>query len=97
MVVLNTADSVVDLLEKRSSIYSDRPVLWMYHMLADRKLAVFHVSSENERFKKYRKLMNSGLNARATTSYREVMENEARTLLQGLSKTPENFARHIRR
>lgn len=31
-VVLNSVDAAIDLLEKRSDIYSDRPVSLMHHL-----------------------------------------------------------------
>ncbi|KAJ7158608.1 cytochrome P450 [Mycena filopes] len=97
VIVLNTTKSVLDLLDKRAKIYSDRPRSWMYHEVVDRKLNVFSVSPQNERFKKYRRLLNSGLNPRATQSYQNNLETEAVVLLRALTERPDKFLVHIRR
>ncbi|KAH9943944.1 cytochrome P450 [Amylocystis lapponica] len=97
VMVLNSLQAAIDLLDNRSSIYSDRPVLYSGRGLDNRKLAVFSISSQHPRFKKYRRLLQSGLNLRATQSYRHVLEDEMQVLLRGLANTPENFVAHIRR
>lgn len=96
-IILNTHTAVMDLLEARSSIYSDRPFMWMYSELMGRKLAVFNISSGHPRFKKYRKLLHSGLNPRAVQDYRPLLERETAVLLRGLHKEPSKFISHIRR
>ncbi|KAH9933809.1 cytochrome P450 [Fomitopsis serialis] len=97
-LVLNSFKSALDLLESsRSSIYSDRPMAWMYKELIGRKLAVFNISVKHPRFKKYRKLLQTGLNPRATQSYRTTQEAQARILVQGLATAPEQFIYQIRR
>ncbi|KAF9000231.1 cytochrome P450 [Cyathus striatus] len=95
-VFLNSAKAVVDLLESRSSIYSSRPRTVMTGHIAGRKLTVFGISFLHPRFKTYRKLLNSGLNPRAATSYRPIQQQEARILLKSLLHKPENFVNHIR-
>lgn len=96
-VVLNTAKATTDLLESRSLIYSDRPVdHWMYLELVNRKLAVFNISSQNPRFKEYRKFLNTGLNSRATNSYNIILEEERLKLLRALAETPADFITHLR-
>ncbi|KZT01116.1 cytochrome P450 [Laetiporus sulphureus 93-53] len=97
MLILNSLQAALDLLDTRSAIYSDRPMMWMYKELAGRKLAVFNISVNHPRFKKYRKLLQAGLNPRAIQSYRPIQEEEMHTLLRGLAKSPENFISHIRR
>ncbi|KAF8637288.1 hypothetical protein AX17_002927 [Amanita inopinata Kibby_2008] len=96
IVVLNTFKSATDLLESRSGQYSDRPRLWMYGELVGRKLAVFNISSQNPRFRIYRKLLHSGLNARAIEGYHGLIQEEAEKLLERLVQTPEDFIAHLR-
>lgn len=96
-VVVNNAKTASDLLDSRASIYSDRPMdRYMYLELVNRKLAVFNISSENPRFKEYRKVLNSGLNARATTTYTPILEDATHKLLQSLHSTPSDFISHLR-
>ncbi|EGN94381.1 hypothetical protein SERLA73DRAFT_96479 [Serpula lacrymans var. lacrymans S7.3] len=96
-VVLNTVKAAIDLLESRSGIYSDRPRAWMYKELAGRKWAVFNIYIHEPRHKQYRKLLHSGLNPRATDTYRQILEDETEKFLQGLAVTPDQFISHIRR
>lgn len=97
VVVLNDASSIRDLLEKRATIYSDRPKSWMYHEICDRKKAVFNVSSQDPRHMQYRKLLRSGLSPRATQQYWPLLQSEVRNFLDGLESSPMNYEYHIRR
>ncbi|KDR77596.1 hypothetical protein GALMADRAFT_245744 [Galerina marginata CBS 339.88] len=96
-IVLNSGKVALDLLESRSAIYSDRPVSWMEGELAGRKRSVFRTSLLDPRFKMFRRLLQNGLNARASESYRPIQTTETQTLLQGLANSPEDFSAHIRR
>ncbi|TBU25958.1 cytochrome P450 [Dichomitus squalens] len=97
IIVLNSHSAVADLLESRSSIYSDRPRVWMYKELIGRKLAVFSISSENPRFRIYRKLLKSGLSSRANQEYLPLLYRETKTLLRNLKEYPDQFISHARR
>lgn len=97
IIVLNTIKSTLDVLETRSSIYADRPTLWMIGELVGRKLSVFAMSSKNPRLKTYRKLLHASLNPRATESYLDEIERERNTLVEGLEEKPGEFVSHIRR
>ncbi|KAK0452037.1 cytochrome P450 [Desarmillaria tabescens] len=96
-VVLNNVEAALDVLEHRSNIYSDRPVVWMYNELAERGMSVFSVSSQHPHHKIYRRILQSGLNPRAVQSYRGILERELHILLDGLLHTPESYAKHLRR
>ena len=96
-IVLNSATAVHDLLEKRASIYSDRPKSWMYHEICNRKKSVFNISSSDDRHKQYRKLLQTGLSARATREYWPLLQSEAVRLLESFSSSPERYEKHIRR
>lgn len=97
IIVLNSHAAVMDLLETRSSIYSDRPVVWMYKMLVDRQWAVFNISDHHPRFKTYRKLLQSALNPKVIQDYRPLQTREATTLLRLLYERPADFISHFRR
>ncbi|KAF9260207.1 cytochrome P450 [Marasmius fiardii PR-910] len=98
IIVLNTAKAVLDLLESRSSIYSDRPVVWMYKELVGRKLAVFNISSFHPRFRKYRTLLRSALSSREMVQrYQTLQDRDSVVLLRLLYQVPEKFIEHFRR
>ncbi|CAA7259346.1 unnamed protein product [Cyclocybe aegerita] len=65
--------------------------------LAGRKHSVFLSSFDNPRFKTFRRLLQTGLNARAAKGYRPIQVQECQVLLQGLANSPEDFMAHIRR
>ncbi|KAG7446121.1 cytochrome P450 [Guyanagaster necrorhizus] len=96
-IVLNSVEAALALLEHRSNIYSDRPVVWMYNELAGRGMTVFSVSSQHPHHKIYRRLLQSGLNPRAVQGYQGILERELHILLEGLLNTPENYVKHLRR
>ncbi|KAF8208378.1 cytochrome P450 [Mycena galopus ATCC 62051] len=89
-IILNSAKCATDLLDSRSAIYSDRPVSWM-GILAGRQHAIFQLSSSNPWLPRYRKMLHSGLNRRATQMYRPTQEHQLKVLLSGLVETPDNF------
>src|SRR6266571_4166924 len=97
MVFLNSAQAALDLLDSRSSVYSDRPVMWMAGELAARKLSVFRTQFTDPRFKVLRRLLQGGLNPRASRSYRPIQIEETQVLLNALVDSPQDFAAHIRR
>ena len=96
-IVLNSAEDIVNLLDKRASIYSDRPMSWMMMKLCRREMTVFNISSLNERHKQYRKIIMSELNGRSVQSYWPILESEGYTLLNDIQKNPKEFEAHIRR
>lgn len=96
-IVLNSSKAVLDLLESRSAIYSERPTFWMAGELAGRKYGVFAASFSDPRHKSMRRLLQQGLNSRAAKSYRPIQLQETSVLLRGLKDNPKEFAAHVRR
>ncbi|KAF9058200.1 cytochrome P450 [Panaeolus papilionaceus] len=96
-IVLNSAKAVNDLLESKASNYSDRPIRMMGGELAGRKKTIFFMSSQASEFKEYRRLLQSGLNPRASKTYRPIQTQEVQVLLRGLLDAPQDFISHIRR
>ncbi|KAJ7859589.1 cytochrome P450 [Mycena leptocephala] len=94
-IILNSGKTAADLLDSRSSIYSDRPMDWMA-TLAGRQLSIFQLSSLNPYFPKYRKMFHSGLNRRTIQKYRPTQEHRLKVLLTGLAENPDNFITSIK-
>ena len=65
--------------------------------IAGRKRSIFLTPFTDPRFKISRRLLQTGLNTRASKSYRPIQTQETQTLLQNLANNPEDFATHIRR
>ncbi|KAF7324453.1 Cytochrome P450 [Mycena sanguinolenta] len=96
MVVLNSSTDAINLLTKRSAIYSDRPFPTMAGVLLRREKSIFSISY-NERFKMYRKLMHRSFNPSAAKMYWEIQEREARILIDNIVRSPEKLVQHLRR
>jgi len=96
-IVLNSGKVALDLLDSRSAIYSDRTTAWMGGELAGRKYSVFITPFTDPRFKILRSLLQTGLNPRASKTYRPIQTQEVQILLKGLLKSPEDFRGHMRR
>ncbi|CAE6489333.1 unnamed protein product [Rhizoctonia solani] len=85
LLILNSAESVSELLDKRSALYSDRPQI---PMVTDPALmnwsGLVTIIGYNDLWRHYRRTMNNWLNARAVTQFNDLQERQARLLLQRL-------------
>ncbi|KZT37256.1 cytochrome P450 [Sistotremastrum suecicum HHB10207 ss-3] len=97
IIVINTAKAAVDLLEKRSRIYSDRPASVMVGELMEFDRSFFRLSISNPRFQIYRKLFHQELGPQAVKAHISTLERETRTYLRNLLREPANFRKHIKR
>jgi cytochrome P450 len=95
-IFLNSAKVASDLLDSRSSIYSERSVNWMAH-LAGRGSSIFRTSFSNPRFRNLRRLVQDGLTPRAVKSYRPLQLRENLVFMNALVDSPSDFRAHIRR
>ncbi|KAF8890710.1 cytochrome P450 [Infundibulicybe gibba] len=96
MVILNSLQAARDLMEKRSSIYSDRPRFVLFSELMGWQGASTHVRY-GPRFRKHRRFINQTFNQRASPSFRPLQEQEALVLLNGFTESPHLFVQHFRR
>ncbi|KAK0480125.1 cytochrome P450 [Armillaria novae-zelandiae] len=96
-VVINSAQAAMDLFEKRSGIYSDRPgmVNFTMRMLAgwDFNLGLMRYS---DRWRMHRRTFHQYLQPRAVPAYNFVEMKATSVLLQQLHKSPDAFVRHVR-
>ncbi|RDB17769.1 hypothetical protein Hypma_001110 [Hypsizygus marmoreus] len=95
LVVLNSADAILDLFHKRSPNYSDRTNLPMLHDLLD--LGWFLPQAHYGAFwRRQRRLFHRALGAAAMEHYRELQYEETIVLLRNILESPEDFRAHIR-
>jgi len=95
-MVISSAQVAVDLLEKRSNIYSSRPrfvVMGEMYLGNDSTL----VMPYGEKWRKHRKLLHSGLMQKAAHSYKPIQELESQRLVWDLIKRPADFIEAIDR
>ncbi|KAM5539597.1 hypothetical protein V8D89_006706 [Ganoderma adspersum] len=97
VVVLNSKEAAVDLMEKRSAKYSDRPPFILLKELMGWD-SVINNLPYGERFRKHRKWLQDAFTSKAALmSYRPIQRRETYTLLAGLCDSPEFFMDHITR
>jgi cytochrome P450 len=95
-IVISSAQVAVDLLEKRSNIYSSRPrmvVMGEMYLGNDSTL----VMPYGEKWRKHRKLLHGGLMQKAAHSYKPLQELESKRLVWDLVIQPEQFLSAIER
>jgi cytochrome P450 len=95
-MVISSAQVAVDLLEKRSNIYSSRPrfvVMGEMYLGNDSTL----VMPYGDKWRKHRKLLHSGLMQKAAHTYQPIQELETRRLLWDFVTRPEKCLEAIER
>jgi cytochrome P450 len=95
IVILNSIKSANELLEKRSSIYSDRPPL--------KALQLFGIADLNTGFLPYgsswrrsRRELLANFSPADLESYQPIEQRAVHCLLRNLLSSPDNFEQHLR-
>ncbi|KAF5325955.1 hypothetical protein D9611_000766 [Ephemerocybe angulata] len=96
MVIIDSLQAARDLLDKRSSIYSDRPRFVLFSELMGWHSASTHVRY-GPRFRKHRRFINQMFNSRAVSAFLPLQQKERLTVMEGLLVSPEAFLDHFRR
>lgn len=96
MIILNSAKDAVALLDKRSSIYSDRPILYMGGELIGWKY-ILGLTPYGDRFREYRRLMAKFIGGKTQVErHFPVMEQEATSFLKRILRRPDDLGANIR-
>ncbi|PPQ72980.1 hypothetical protein CVT25_004560 [Psilocybe cyanescens] len=97
IVILNTIDQAIEMLDKKSSIYSDRPVMQMGGEMVGWKNTL-GLTAYGERFRKYRKLFHQVIGTHSAMSrFYTVEETETRQFLKRVLSNPDDLAAHVRK
>ncbi|OCH95809.1 cytochrome P450 [Obba rivulosa] len=96
IVILNSARVADDLLNKRSSIYSSRPVRTMVYDLMGWSW-LFSTQPYGTWWRKHRTLFHQHFQVNSIEQYYPVQLKESYVMLRNLLDSPENFYLHIRR
>lgn len=97
LIILNSTKTAIEMLGKKSSIYSDRPTLWMGGELVGWKnsLALLRY---NERFRRFRRLFHGLMGSHASMKqFLPVEELETRRFLRRVLAKPEDLSTHVRK
>jgi len=96
-IILNSSNAAFDLLDKRSAIYSNRPVLMMGGEIVgwNRSLAL---TQYGPRFREYRKFMSKFVGTRASMeNFAGLQERETAKFLARAMTDPGSLVQQIRK
>jgi len=97
IVVLNSVKVAIELLDKKSSKYSDRPILHMAGNLIGFKDGLPFLRY-GDRFRESRRQFHRFIGTREMLkTYHDVQQLEAHRFLKRVYARPEQLAMHIRR
>ncbi|TFK37935.1 cytochrome P450 [Crucibulum laeve] len=89
LVVLNTVEAAIDLLEKRSVNYSDRSRFVLFEIMGWNVSLAF--LPYGKRFQKHRRLFQEYFTRKKCETYHNVQLKQSRILLRHLVKAPAKF------
>lgn len=95
VVVLNSVQAAVDLLDKRGSNYCDRPRFVLFEVMGWKATLTF--LRWGPRFKLHRRVLQRAFSPTSCVAYRELQEREAKTFLRGVLANPQNWETILRR
>ncbi|KAJ7761965.1 cytochrome P450 [Mycena maculata] len=96
VIVLNSLEAATQVLEKKSSIYSDRPTFQMCGELVGWKRGMALLAYGTPQFRRYRKYFHQLFGSHANFSkFHPIEVDEYRKFLQRLLESPESFLSHI--
>ncbi|CDO77629.1 hypothetical protein BN946_scf184946.g22 [Trametes cinnabarina] len=95
MVILGTHEAAIDLLEKRSSIYSDRSESTMVVLTGWEW--VMTTLNYGPWWRRHRRAFHQSFTPSALAPYSPMQELEAHRLAYRVLQDPEHFLRHVRR
>ncbi|KAJ7483464.1 cytochrome P450 [Mycena latifolia] len=95
IIVLSSAQVTTDLLEKRSSIYSDRARLPMVNELMGWDFTLGFMKY-GDHWRKHRRLFHEAFNATAAQDYRPKERAASHELLRRLLRDPDDIMEHLR-
>ncbi|KAK0190089.1 cytochrome P450 [Armillaria mellea] len=97
LVVINSAQAAIDILDKKGAIYSDRPIMGMIGELMGVKNSLV-LLPYGARFRKQRRLVRHRLSDHAAMNqFSLIVEHETGRLLRRLFAKPEHFSDQIQK
>jgi len=94
LIFLNTEQVAVELLEKRSKIYSDRAPFTVLNRLLDADYNLGFMPY-GDRWRSTRRIFLEGFRKKVVANYEGTREKHTRLLLRRLDSTPEAFYDHL--
>ncbi|KAJ7811372.1 cytochrome P450 [Mycena leptocephala] len=89
IIIINSVKTAFELFEKRSHIYSDRPVIPMVELMGwDFNVGLMRLG---DRWRHHRRMFQQHFRRDMSRNYRPVQMKKVHALLQGLLSTPQEF------
>lgn len=95
VIVLNTVQAAVDLLDKRGAKYCDRPRFVLFEVMGWSKTLTF--LRWGPAFRMHRKILQKSFQKSNVIQYRPLQERETQILLKGIMNAPEQWETLLRR
>ena len=96
MIILNSAKLAIDMLDRKSPIYSDRPSLTFGGEMVGWNQTLV-LSPYGDRFREYRRFMHRLIGGQKQVQrFHPFSEQETRKFLKRLLKNPNDVQSHIR-
>ncbi|KAF7346399.1 O-methylsterigmatocystin oxidoreductase [Mycena sanguinolenta] len=94
IVIVNSVKAAVELFEKRSDKYSDRPFLAMLDLMG----WLFHVGFMplGAKWRKYRRMFQQHFRPDMSRSYHPIQMKKIHQLLRALLSSPQEFREHLK-
>ncbi|KAJ7585221.1 cytochrome P450 [Mycena floridula] len=89
IIIIDTHETAMELLDQRSAIYSSRPNFTVYELLGWFPILPF--LEYGKRFIRHRKVLQDYFGRQASISYRPNQAHEARVLIKNLLAKPEKY------
>ncbi|KAK7013825.1 O-methylsterigmatocystin oxidoreductase [Favolaschia claudopus] len=96
VLVLNSAEAAMDLLDRKSAIYSSRPVRTMQTEVMGFSW-LFSSLPYGARYRKHRTMFHNHFQAKVIPKYHQILLNSVHTLLRNLADEPEELKHNLRR
>ncbi|KAF9557276.1 cytochrome P450 [Agrocybe pediades] len=94
IVFVNTSQAAIELMDKKGSIYSDKPNMIMARDIVGLGgLMVF--TGYGDQFRRQRRLMQRATGPQVVTNYQPMLEVNTRSFLRSLVKSPQNYTEHL--
>lgn len=97
IIIINSVQIAMEMLDKKSAIYSDRPVLMMGGEIVGWKWTLA-LTPYGDRFREYRKMLHGLMGTRTHVErFHGIMELETHRFLRRILENPEDLQDHIRK
>ncbi|KAI0064828.1 CyP450 monooxygenase [Artomyces pyxidatus] len=95
IVVLNSAKSARDLLEKRAAIYSGRPAIPFFDLANWNEWYIVFLAADTANWRLRRRMLDRGLRPSAAAQYWPMQKAKVHDFLKKLRSSPEDFRHHV--